>query len=314
MNSRGESILGHESSRRVGGPMWIYSWVRPSTGEKGRAAKIDLRSMYPAEMAAIKAQFSASSVDYIGEGTFGITFRVEANDVTALKLFKNPYDLARTDREIANLRYVKSRNIVGFVDEGTINIGGSQHRYFRCEFIDGETLERRLALRGKLMKAELLDLATQVAQGMDALHLRTIVHRDLKPANIMIEQSGRVVLIDLGLAKSRGAARVTASGTFVGTALYAAPEQLVSAVHVDIRADIFGLGIILYEAATGANAHPFDCQANMTLQEIYNSLVTKEARDHPLASFRGPVAKMLQAKPYSRTKTPRAVLNALNGI
>ena len=309
-------------------PVFNYQrshWARLTKGittpdPKAAAAGYDapiptLNTMYDDEIAAIKRALNASDVSFVGEGQYAVTFRVEeSTQVTALKLFKNPYDLARTAREMESLNFVKSRNVVRFIDEGSIAVNTENRRYFRTEFIDGETLEAHIIKIGKYRKKELLDLAIQLAQGLDALQLRGIVHRDLKPENIIIENTGRVVIVDLGLAKRQGAARVTASGTFLGTGLYAAPEQFGGAAHVDIRADIFALGVILYEAAAAAGSHPFDCHANMTLQEIYEALRTKPVKNHPIPSFRKVIRKMLHVKPFNRIKSPGALLNALNGI
>jgi serine/threonine protein kinase len=270
--------------------------------------------MYSNEIDAIRAAFTATSVAVVGEGSFGVTFRVDAAaGTTALKLFRPNFDLGRSAREIDSLRRITSRNVVAFVDEGNIDIGGQQRPYFRTEFVDGQTLEARLRT-AKLKKRDLLNLAKQVTQGLVALQVAGVVHRDLKPANILIEVGGRTVIVDLGLAKRRGAVRLTASNAFVGTALYAAPEQFGGAAHVDIRADIFSLGVILFEAAAGQGSHPFRCDQNMTEQEVYNALRTAKPQEHPIKVLRRIVGEMLQARPYRRINSPSILLDALRKI
>lgn len=102
--------------------------------------------MYDDETAAISAELNASDVVLIAEGTYGITFRVVSPSVaTALKLFKTNFDLSRSSREIDSLRIIRSRNVVSLVDDGRVSINGQQRRYLRAEFIDGATLEDRIA-------------------------------------------------------------------------------------------------------------------------------------------------------------------------
>jgi serine/threonine-protein kinase len=270
--------------------------------------------MYNDEIAAISAAFNASDVRIVGEGAGGITFRVQTPcDVTALKLFKPNFDLERTAREIDSLKLIRSRNVVTFLDDGSLDVKGQQRRYFRAEFIDGETLEAIIA-RSSFSKSDLRDLGIQVAQGLTALQVVGVVHRDIKPANILIENGGRIVIVDLGLAGRLGAVRLTASNTFIGTPLYAAPEQFGNAVHVDIRADIFSLGVVLFEAAAGSGSHPFGCNQTMSPQDIYTRIRTIAPTPHPIRAFQPVVASMLQAQAFRRLNTPSVLLDALGRI
>ena len=123
---------------------------------------------------------------------------------------------------------------------------------FSMELLEGETLQERLE-RGKLPAQEARRIAAQAAKALSFAHRRGVVHRDLKPANLFLCTSGAVKLLDFGLARAAGAARLTAQGTVSGTLGYMAPE-LLSGQLVDGRADLYALGATLFELFTGQRA------------------------------------------------------------
>ncbi len=114
---------------------------------------------------------------------------------------------------------------------------------------EGESLKDRVARR-RLDVREAFEIAFSVAQGLGRAHAANIIHRDIKPANVMITTDGFVKIVDFGLAKLIGRSRVTGSGTTLGTVAYMSPEQARSE-EVDARADVWALGVVLYEMLTG---------------------------------------------------------------
>ncbi len=116
-------------------------------------------------------------------------------------------------------------------------------------YCEGETLKVRLA-RGPLPAAEAVELACQMAEALGEAHARGVVHRDIKPANAMVTRSGRVKIVDFGLARLPDATALTATGTTLGTPAYMAPEQ-VRGEEADARADLWALGAVLYEMLAG---------------------------------------------------------------
>ena len=155
-----------------------------------------------------------------------------------------------TEAEIGAL--VRHPNVLKIFDVGSTPSGDP---YLVMELVEGETLRDRLD-RGPLTIAQAVDVARQVLAGLAALAQHGIVHRDVKPSNIMLKPSRRGVrakLIDLGVARRfRGASSAEASeGFLVGTPSYMAPEQL-RAQLVDPRADVYSLGVVLYESLTGS--------------------------------------------------------------
>jgi serine/threonine-protein kinase len=124
------------------------------------------------------------------------------------------------------------------------------------EFVPGHTARERLDRGGPLPVGDALDVARQVARGLDAAHRRGVIHRDLKPENILIGDSGAVRILDFGIARTLadepGGQRLTATGVIVGTPGYMAPEQLDGAAG-NVRSDVFALGTVLYELVSGVN-------------------------------------------------------------
>jgi serine/threonine protein kinase len=122
--------------------------------------------------------------------------------------------------------------------------------YIVGEFVEGHTLADIIDTRGPLSEPDSLAIARQVALGLVELHKRSIVHRDVKSQNIMITPSSDAKLIDFGIAKGPGHATLTDPSHFAGTLYYAPPEQILESSTVDGRADIYALGVVLYEMLT----------------------------------------------------------------
>ncbi len=178
-------------------------------------------------------------------------------------LCSDPRSLDRFEREAQHASSLTHPNICTVYD---VDLTNSQP-FIVMELLEGESLKDRL-VRGPLSFQELLDMAVQVADALEAAHSQGIVHRDIKPGNIFLAQRGQVKILDFGLAKlapvyepvavatdgtqmSREETQtLTAGGLVPGTAFYMSPEQ-ARGEEVDARSDIFSFGVVLYEAATG---------------------------------------------------------------
>ncbi len=154
----------------------------------------------------------------------------------------------RFRREAVAAAAVAHPNIVATYDTGE----DDGVAYIVMELVEGATLRQAIDLHGPLPPARAADIAAQVADALAAAHGRGLVHRDVKPSNVLVQLDGRVKVTDFGIAKAadQGAEDLTRAGNVMGTARYLAPEQLEGHT-VDERADVYSLGLVLYEMLTG---------------------------------------------------------------
>jgi serine/threonine protein kinase len=203
----------------------------------------------------------------LGAGGMGEVYRASdprlgrevALKVLPAELYRDESVRARFELEARAASALNHPNIVSIPDIGQDN-GVS---YIVTELVHGESL-RQVIAQGRMPARKLIDVAQQIADGLAAAHAAGVVHRDLKPENILITRDGRVKIIDFGLAKQlfSGAAgtavsaqTLTMPGAVMGTIGYMSPEQ-IRAQSVDQRTDIFSLGIILHEMASGKSTVP----------------------------------------------------------
>ena len=193
-------------------------------------------------------------LEKVGSGGMGVVYRAldtRLNRTVALKFL--PQDLTRDDD--ARQRFVQEAQAASALDHSNIctiheiDTTSDGRMFLALGYYEGETLKKRIE-RGPLSAPEALDVAIQVAQGLVKAHEAGIVHRDIKPANLMLTKDGVVKILDFGIAKLSGVTGLTRTGLTVGTVMYMAPEQL-NGGGVDHRADVWALGVVLYEMLTG---------------------------------------------------------------
>jgi serine/threonine protein kinase len=196
----------------------------------------------------------------LGEGGMGVVYRAEdlrLGRQVAIKFLPDEGALERFYREARAASALNHRHIctIHEIDEH------SGRPFIFMEVLDGETLQKRIAHKRVTLES-LLNVMLQVAEGLEAAHAKGIVHRDIKPSNIFVTTTGDVKILDFGLAKlAAGAdssaptmtspgALVTGAGQTMGTIAFMSPEQ-VRGDELDARSDIFSLGVVMYEMATG---------------------------------------------------------------
>ena len=190
-------------------------------------------------------------LEKLGEGGMGVVYK--AQDTTldrfvALKFLPDHVKNGSTELErfLLEAKAAASLNHPNICTIYGIEEADAKH-FIVMEFVDGQTLQER---KNTLSQKQALDIGIQIAEGLAAAHDKGVVHRDIKPENIMIRKDGIVQVMDFGLAKLRGASRLTKEGSTVGTAGYMSPEQ-VQGQETDHRSDIFSLGVLLYEMLAG---------------------------------------------------------------
>ncbi|MFW6087543.1 MAG: serine/threonine protein kinase, partial [Myxococcota bacterium] len=190
----------------------------------------------------------------LGRGGMGAVYQAEdrhVGDVVALKLITMPGALdsktvERFRREVRLARRITHRNVARIHD-----LESYQGVHFlTMEFVEGDDLERRLADKGPFSPKRAARCAAEICEALAAAHEAEVVHRDLKPGNVLLETSGRVVVTDFGIARPIGEGEGAAVTGVIGTPTYMAPEQ-VQGHAVDERADLYALGILLYEMLVG---------------------------------------------------------------
>jgi serine/threonine protein kinase/uncharacterized protein YggT (Ycf19 family) len=192
-------------------------------------------------------------IEKLGEGGMGVVYKAEDTKLkrtVALK-FLTPNALGGEEEE---RRFLHEAQIAAALDNPNIctvyEIDEADGRSFiAMPFIEGASLEDLIS-EGPLRLDEVMDVATQMCQGLQEAHKRAIVHRDIKPANIMITNSGQVKIMDFGLARQPGLTKLTQEGTTLGTISYMSPEQAIGE-DVDRRTDIWSVGVVIYEMTTG---------------------------------------------------------------
>ncbi|MGH9720107.1 MAG: serine/threonine-protein kinase, partial [Bryobacteraceae bacterium] len=218
----------------------------------------------------------------IGAGGMGEVYRAHDRRLrrdVALKILPAALlgDPARHERFAQEARAASALSHPRIVAIFDVNLEGDPP-YIVFELVEGASLRKTIE-RGPVPVRQLLDLATQIADGLSAAHKAGFAHRDLKPENILVTPEGRPKILDFGLAKQLGplvsagqetvTLPVTAARTVLGTVHYMSPEQ-ARGEQVDIRSDIFSFGVILYEMATGKR--PFDRASPVeTLSAIISS-------------------------------------------
>jgi tRNA A-37 threonylcarbamoyl transferase component Bud32/tetratricopeptide (TPR) repeat protein len=218
--------------------------------------------------------------------------------------------LRRLQREAAVARDLHSPRLLRVYDIGQAD--GAV--YLTLEYVDGGSLRERLK-QGALPVDEAVRIATQILEGLDALHTAGVVHRDVKPGNILLTAQGDVKLGDFGLALQwdRQDTRLTVSETVVGTVDYIAPEQALGG-EASPRSDLYGLGVVLFEMLTGRIPYESDSRLGAMLKHVKQDAPdARSFRKEIPAWLAAVVAGLLARDPARRYGSAQAVLDELEG-
>ena len=229
-------------------------------------------------------------IEELGRGGMCVVYKAQDTKLdrfVALKFL--PLHLSQADEE--KKRFIHEAKTASALDHPNIctihevNETEEGQMFIAMACYEGESLRERLE-RGPLEVEEAINIAIQIAGGLEKAHAKKIVHRDIKPANIILTDDGQVKIVDFGLAKLVGRSMLTKAGTALGTVAYMSPEQ-TQGTDVDHRTDIWALGVLLYEMLTGKR--PF--QGDYEQAVVYSIL--NEGPD-PLTKFNASIPNSLE--------------------
>jgi serine/threonine protein kinase len=330
-----EAIASFEEARDAGLDPDPREWLRRYPDVAGRladffAARKDLgKFAAPPLPAGTPADPFPDIPDYqileeIGPGGVGVVYRARhllLDKIVAIKVLrpervKDPEAVARFRREMKAVGRLQHANIVAAHHAGQT---GGRH-YLVMEFVAGLSLNEAVRRHGPLPVADACEVARQAALGLQHAHEHGLVHRDVKPGNLRLTPAGQVKVLDLGLAASRCEdlalrTELTASGSFLGTADYTAPEQWADPRRADIRADLYGLGCTLYHLLAGrppfGDAEHDTWHKKMRAHEQAPVPPIRKERPEVPEGLAAVLDRLLAKQPGERFRTPAEVARAL---
>lgn len=269
----------------------------------------------------------------LGQGAMGVVYK--ANDpmldrtvaVKTIKFDQTSADCAKFEerfyREAKSAGRLNHPNIVTIYDVGK----SDNTAYIAMELLEGHHLKDILDVHTALPIDKIVDIAAQIADGLAYAHRNGIIHRDIKPANIMLVHGDRVKITDFGIARMSTSSG-TLAGTVIGSPRYMAPEQVIGK-PVDARADVFSLGVVLYELLTGES--PFDGDninttmyrivneaplppktVNPRLPEVFDYIVAKALAKHPGERYQSAKELASDLRAYTNLSVAKSATASLN--
>ncbi len=258
----------------------------------------------------------------LGKGGLGFVYLVRGADGQryALKTMRtghketSPEHKQRFAQEANLMMTMRHRNLVRVYDAGEDAEKGIC--YIMMEYMPSGTLKDRIVENGAMPVSEAISIAAQIAEALAMAHFHGVIHRDVKPDNILFSADGTPKLADLGVAKFvKGGSEGTETmqGTIIGTPAYMAPEQIIDSSHIDERADIYSLGVALYEMLTGKRPNDGSTVMGMLAKAVKGEPLpdVRTMRPEVSASVAYVLSLMCAPKPENRPVTSRAAADLL---
>jgi eukaryotic-like serine/threonine-protein kinase len=255
-------------------------------------------------------------VQLLGEGGMGAVYKARDRELdrpVALKLIRpemasNPSILARFKQELLLSRQVTHKNVIRIYDLGDAD----GVKFITMEFVEGRDLRELIREKQKFPPAEAVEIMQQICQALEAAHSVGVIHRDLKPQNVMREASGRILVMDFGLARTVEGDGMTQVGALVGTMEYMSPEQAL-AKELDQRSDLFTAGLILYELLTGKMPFKAESALASLIKRTQERAIPVSDHDGSIPGvLTGIVSKCLERDPNLRYQSASEMLRDLD--
>ena len=233
----------------------------------------------------------------LGEGGMGAVYKArdrELNRMVALKVIRpelagSQAIIDRFKQELLLSTQVTHKNVIRIYDLGE----AEGMKFITMEYVEGEDLRALIQKKGKLAPEEAVEIMQQVCRALEAAHSVGVIHRDLKPQNIMRDKTGRILVMDFGLARTLDGDGMTQTGALVGTMDYMSPEQALGK-ELDQRSDLFALGLIFYELLTGEMPFKADSALASLIKRTQERATPVSSHDAPSRALSNIVSKCLE--------------------
>src|SRR3989441_2283853 len=255
-------------------------------------------------------------LEILGEGGMGAVYKAmdrELSRPVALKVIRpdlagNQAILDRFKQELLLAREVTHKNVIRIYDLGE----AEGVKFITMEYVEGKDLRTLINEKNKLAPEEAVEIMQQVCRALEAAHSVGIIHRDLKPQNVMRDKSGRILVMDFGLARTLEGDGMTQTGALVGTMDYMSPEQALGK-ELDHRSDLFALGLIFYELLTGKMPYKADSVVASLLKRTQERAAPVSSHDATIPqALSNIVGKSMEPDVKLRYQTAAEILNDLN--
>lgn len=257
-------------------------------------------------------------IEEVGRGGMAIVYLAKClvlNRYVAIKVLRPEHRedeefIKRFKIEAQSAGNLSHQNIVSVYDVGNEN----DTEYIVMEYVEGITLKQYLSAKGVLPEKEAVDFASQICSGLEYAHKKGIVHKDIKPENILITKEGILKITDFGIAKALNQGTITTGGMAMGSVHYFSPEQARGS-FVDAKTDIYSLGVILYEMATGKR--PFDGESaiSVAMQHIESEPVRPAIINPNISpSLDAVILKAMKKDTYERYQSATQMLIDLKKV
>lgn len=286
----------------------VAGLARPVAGSSGPGSTITPHAAPALPADAFPGYRLISEIHRGGQGVVYKALQESTQREVAIKVLRDghlltPTDVARFEQEVRILGQLRHANVVRIFD----SCAAASRFYYVMDYIPGLPLDAYVhqALPGMRSVDELVRLFVKICDAVNAAHLRGIIHRDLKPGNIRVDRAGEPYVLDFGLSKlaTDDASEVTQSGQFIGSIPWASPEQAAArSGEVDLRTDVYALGVLLYQMLTGQFPYSMDGRPHELLRRIIDDAPTplrQHVPDIP-ADLETIVLKCLQKAPERR--------------
>lgn len=257
-------------------------------------------------------------LEKIGEGGMAQVYKARCNKLNrfvAVKILKNEFCdnediINKFKREATAIATLSDNNIVNVLDVGSQD----DMNYIVMEYVKGKTLKEFIKQFGKLNYESAVTIGIQIGRALDCAHKNNIIHRDVKPQNILVTEEGIIKVTDFGIAKSASSATLTNTTTIMGSAHYFSPEQAKGSV-VDNRADIYSLGVVLFEMVTGKLPFEADSPVTIALKHIQEEVVPPKTINSKIPdNLNKLIVKCMEKDPAMRYQNAREIIADLQKI